>query len=102
MCRSDGLDLAARALSGVLRVAAIQHDIVCNDRDANFARLAPMIAAAAGGGAGLVLCTETFSTGFVVDGELIGESEGGPSSTSWPNRPGGTASGSAVRAPRCP
>ena len=47
-----------------LRVAALQHDIVWNDRDANFARLAPMIAAAAGAGAGLVLCTETFSTGF--------------------------------------
>ncbi len=65
---------------GTLRVAAIQHDIVWNDRDANFARLAPMIAAAAGSGAGLVLCTETFATGFVVDGELIGEAEGGPSS----------------------
>ena len=38
-----------------LRIAAIQHDIVWNDRDANFERLAPMIGAAAGAGAGLVL-----------------------------------------------
>lgn len=64
-----------------LRVAALQHEIVWNDRDANFAHLEPMVAAAAGAGAGLVLCTETFSTGFVVDGGLTGEPEGGPSST---------------------
>ncbi len=67
-------------MTGDLRIAGIQHDIVWNDRDANYARLAPMITAAAGSGAGLVLCTETFSTGFVVDGELVGEPEGGPSS----------------------
>ena len=42
-------------MTGELRVAAIQHDIVWNDRDANFEHLAPMIAAAAGAGAGLVL-----------------------------------------------
>ena len=68
-------------MSGELRVAAIQHDIVWNDRDANFEHLAPMIAAAAGAGAGLVLCTETFSTGFAVDVPELGEPEGGPSST---------------------
>ncbi len=47
-----------------LRVAAIQHDIVWNRREANFARLAPMIGGAVASGAGLVLLTETFSTGF--------------------------------------
>jgi predicted amidohydrolase len=47
-----------------LRLAAVQHDIVWNDRDANFDRLAPMIAGAVASGAGLVLLTETFSTGF--------------------------------------
>jgi predicted amidohydrolase len=47
-----------------LRLAAIQHDIVWNDRQANFERLAPTIAGAAASGAGLVLLTETFSTGF--------------------------------------
>ena len=33
-----------------LRVAAVQHDIVWNDRDANFGRLEPMIADAASAG----------------------------------------------------
>jgi predicted amidohydrolase len=28
-----------------MRVAAVQHDIVWDDRDANFERLAPMVAA---------------------------------------------------------
>ena len=63
-----------------MRVAAIQHDIVWNDREANFARLAPMIGAAAGAGARLVLLTETFSTGFAVDVPDLAEPEGGPSS----------------------
>ncbi len=64
----------------VLRVAAVQHDIVWHDRDANFAHLAPKVASAAAGGAGLVLLTETFSTGFSFDTPGIGEPEGGPSS----------------------
>ena len=67
-------------MTGKLRIAGIQHDIVWNDRDANFERLAPMIAAATGAGAGLVLCTETFSTGFAVGDPDLGEPEGGPSS----------------------
>lgn len=62
-----------------MRIAAIQHDTIWNDRDANFARLAPMVAAAAAGGARLVLLTEMFSTGFVVDDSLKGEPEGGVS-----------------------
>ena len=63
-----------------MRIAAIQHDIVWNDRQANFARLAPMIAAAAAGGARLALLSETFSTGFAVDVPDLAEPEGGPSS----------------------
>ncbi|MDQ3469595.1 MAG: carbon-nitrogen family hydrolase [Actinomycetota bacterium] len=66
-------------MTAELRVAAIQHDIAWNDRDANFEHLAPMIAAAAGAGARLVLCTETYSTGFAVDTPGVGEPEGGPS-----------------------
>ena len=65
----------------VLGVAAVQHDIVWHDREANFARLAPKIAGAAASGAGLVLLTETFSTGFSFDTPGIGEPEGGPSAT---------------------
>lgn len=64
---------------GNVRVAAIQHDIVWGDRDANFEHLAPLVRAAAGSGARLTLLTETFSTGFVTD-RPIGEPEGGPSS----------------------
>lgn len=64
-----------------LRVAAIQHDIVWNDRDANFAHLAPMIGGAVASGAGLVMLTETFSTGFGFDDPSFEtEPDGGPSS----------------------
>ena len=34
-------------MTGELRVAAVQHDIVWSDRDANFEHLAPMVRAAA-------------------------------------------------------
>lgn len=63
-----------------MRIAAIQHDIVWNDRAANYSRLAPQVAAAAAGGARLILLTETFSTGFAVDDPSLAEPEGGPSS----------------------
>jgi predicted amidohydrolase len=63
-----------------MRVAAIQHDIVWCDRDANFTHLAPLIAGAAGSGARLILLSETFSTGFATDRDDLGEPEGGPSS----------------------
>jgi predicted amidohydrolase len=62
-----------------MKFAAVQHDIVWEDRDANFERLAPLIAGAVGAGAGFVLLTETFSTGFSMT-PGIGEPEGGPSS----------------------
>jgi predicted amidohydrolase len=62
-----------------MRIAAVQHDIVWEDRDANFERLAPQIERAVGAGAELVLLTETFSTGFSMT-PGIGEPEGGPSS----------------------
>jgi predicted amidohydrolase len=62
-----------------MRLALVQHDIVWNDREANFARLAPMIGAAVAGGARMVQLTETYSTGFAVDVDDLGEPEGGPS-----------------------
>jgi predicted amidohydrolase len=61
-----------------MRFAAVQHDIVWQDREANFARLAPQISRAVGAGAEFVLLTETFSTGFSMT-PGIGEPEGGPS-----------------------
>jgi len=67
-----------------LRIAGIQHDIASNDRAANFAHLEPMINTAAAAGAGLVVLTETFSTGFLFMDESIAgafsEPEDGPSS----------------------
>ena len=62
-----------------MRVAAIQHDIVWEDPSANFERLAPMIAAAAAGGARLVVLTEMYSTGFSMNTAVTAEPVGGPS-----------------------
>src|SRR3954463_14413533 len=61
-----------------MRFAAVQHDIVWEDREANFARLAPLVARAVGAGAEFVLLSETFSPGFSMT-PGIGEPEGGPS-----------------------
>jgi predicted amidohydrolase len=61
-----------------VRIAAVQHDIVWEDRAANFARLGSWVARAAGAGAELVVLSETFSTGFSMT-PGIGEPEGGPS-----------------------
>ena len=47
-----------------LRVAAVQHDIAWEDRDTTLAALAPQVSAAASAGAGLVVLTEMFATGF--------------------------------------
>jgi len=62
-----------------MKVAVLQHDIVWDDREANFARLAPQLESAAAAGARLAVLTETFSTGFG-RGDRIAEPEGGPSS----------------------
>lgn len=65
--------------SGSLRVAAIQHDIVWEDPAANFDRLAPRIAEAAGHGARLIALTEMFSNGFSMNSVEIAEDPEGPS-----------------------
>ena len=67
-----------------VKVAAVQHDIVWLDREANFARLEPMIREAVGNGARLVVLSEMFSTGFAMGDEwaaALPEPTGGPSST---------------------
>ena len=64
-----------------MRIAAVQHDIVWEDPDANATRLAPMIEAAAAGGARLVLLSEMFSTGFSMAADRVAEDEGGPASS---------------------
>jgi len=60
-------------------VAGIQHDIVWEEPDANFDRLAPMIAKAAAAGARLVVLSEMFSTGFSMKTERIAEPPDGRS-----------------------
>ena len=63
-----------------MKVAVVQVDTVWQDREANFAQIAPLVSTAVENGAHFVLLTEMFSTGFVVDRSDIGEPEGGPSS----------------------
>jgi predicted amidohydrolase len=62
-----------------VKVAAVQHDIVWEDRDANFDRLGPMIAAAATDDARLIVLSEMFSTGFSMATDRITEAADGPS-----------------------
>jgi predicted amidohydrolase len=64
-----------------VKVAGVQHDIVWEDRDANFSRLAPLIAGAAADGARLVVLTEMFSTGFSMAVDRVAELPDGPSVT---------------------
>ena len=63
-----------------MRVAAIQHDVVWEDRDANFAHLDGLIGDAAQQRAQLVVLSEMFSTGFSMDTERVAEPFDGPSS----------------------
>jgi predicted amidohydrolase len=62
-----------------MKVAVLQHDIAWEDRESTFARLAPMIAQAAGAGAKLVVLAEMFAVGFSPDVNAIAEAPGGPS-----------------------
>ncbi len=61
-----------------MKVAAIQHDIAWEDATTTRARVAPMIAQAAGAGAGLIVLSEMYATGFSMHPERIAEPEGGP------------------------
>jgi predicted amidohydrolase len=63
-----------------VKVAAVQHDIVWEDRDATLVLVERQIAAAAATGARLVVLTELFATGFSMATERVGEPEGGPTS----------------------
>ncbi|MFN8028234.1 MAG: carbon-nitrogen family hydrolase [Acidimicrobiia bacterium] len=64
---------------GIVKVAALQHDIVWEDPAANFARLAPRIEHAVDDGARLVLMSEMYATGFSMDAARIAEADDGPS-----------------------
>jgi predicted amidohydrolase len=62
-----------------MKVAAVQHDIVWEDPNANFEHLAALIANAANVGARLIVLTEMYSTGFSMDAAKIAEPPGGAS-----------------------
>lgn len=56
-----------------MKVALVQHDVVFEDAAATCAHLAPLVKAAAGRGARLVVLTEMFATGFSMAAEKIAE-----------------------------
>ena len=62
-----------------MRIAAIQHDIVWENRDANFTHLDGLIGDAVENRARFVVLTEMFSIGFSMDTERIAEPFDGPS-----------------------
>jgi predicted amidohydrolase len=64
---------------GLVIVAGIQHDIVWERPEENFARLAPMVERAAADGARLVVLTEMFATGFSMKTDRTAEEADGPS-----------------------
>src|SRR5687768_11505150 len=66
----------------VLRVAAVQHDIVWESRAETLGRLAPRVQAAVAAGSRLVVLSEMFAVGFSMRTEVTGESADGPS-TAW-------------------
>ena len=64
-----------------MRVSVLQHDIVWEDAAATRAHLEPQVAAAAAGGARLIVLTEMFATGFSMNVERTAESIDGPTVT---------------------
>ena len=64
-----------------MRVSVIQHDIVWEDAGATRLRLEPQVAAAAAGGARLIVLTEMFATGFSMNVERTAEPVDGPTVT---------------------
>jgi predicted amidohydrolase len=61
-----------------VKIAAVQHDIAWEDGPATRARLEPMIAQAAAGGARLIVVSEMYATGFSMNPDAIAEEPGGP------------------------
>jgi omega-amidase len=61
-----------------MKVAAVQHEIFWEEPERTRALVTPMIAQAAAAGAGLVVLSEMYATGFSMRPERIAEDEGGP------------------------
>ncbi|GGI07930.1 nitrilase-related carbon-nitrogen hydrolase [Egicoccus halophilus] len=64
-----------------MRIAAVQHDIVWEDREATLRALDGRVAAAAAGGARLVAFSEMFATGFSMNTHTTAEPLDGPIAT---------------------
>jgi len=62
-----------------VRLAALQSEIVWEDRESNFERLRPWVARAAAAGARLLVLPEMFACGFSMATERIAEPPDGPS-----------------------
>jgi predicted amidohydrolase len=65
----------------MLRIAAIQHDIVWEKPAENFAAVTPLVDMAVGEGAGMVVFAEMWSTGFSMNSVEIAERPDGPTAT---------------------
>ena len=63
-----------------MRVAAVQHDIVWEDRDATLAHVTPLVASAVDEGARLVVLPEMFAVGFSMEPQRVAEPPDGPTS----------------------
>lgn len=61
-----------------MRITALQHDIVWEDRDATLSHLEPLLARAVAARPDLVLLTEMFPTGFSMRTHLTAERSDGP------------------------
>jgi len=61
-----------------VKIAAIQHDIVWEQPESTHALIRPMITQAAAAGAGLIVLTEMYATGFSMRPDRVAEDEGGP------------------------
>lgn len=62
----------------MIRVAAVQHEIVWEDPEANYPRYADSVARAAADGADLVVFSEMFTTGFSMASSRLAEQPFGP------------------------
>ncbi len=61
-----------------MRITALQHDIVFEDREATLAHLEPLLARATAAAPDLILLTEMFPTGFSMQTHLTAERSDGP------------------------
>lgn len=64
-----------------MRVAVVQHEPVWEDATATCTKLEPTVAAAAAGGADMVVLPEMFAVGFSMQTDKTGEPEDGPTVT---------------------